>query len=390
MGADQHQAGGLSRERLVAVGLEALEADGLDGLSMRALAERLGVKAASLYWHVRDRRELLELIAAAALARVHLPAARTPWRGSVSSVCTSLAGELAVQRDVAELLVETPGVLEASSVAHRLREDLAAAGLPPSSASSAATMLLATTVFSQLRPARVPAGTARPIASASVLVDAASFGVTLRGGSPAGPLATAVPSPDGDASVAIRGRSVTVRRPRSRGRSEVHLDPRYAWSVRVGGATSHTRLLLSGLRLDDLKIDSGATRIDAVLPRPVGGVPIDISSGVTGLRLHRPRGIAAEARVSAGALRLRLDTASILAALSDAQWTSGDPEAADRYELRVNSGTVDVLLDQRAPGGPIGTAALAGAVSLVHPADPQAAIELLLDGVEARLRGSAG
>ena len=56
MGQQPAEPGGLSRERLVAAGLETLEADGLDGLSMRAVADRLGVKAASLYWHVRDRR----------------------------------------------------------------------------------------------------------------------------------------------------------------------------------------------------------------------------------------------------------------------------------------------------------------------------------------------
>ena len=137
----------------------------------------------------------------------------------------------------------------------------------------------------------------------------------------------------------VKGTSVVVRRPRGRGRSEVHLDPRYRWSVRVGGATSHTRLLLSGLHLDDLKIDSGATRIDVVLPRPEGVVPVDISSGVTGVRLHRPRGTAALAQVSAGALRLRLDGASTLAVLADDRWTSDDSAAGDRYELRVNSGT---------------------------------------------------
>ena len=177
-----------------------------------------------------------------------------------------------------------------------------------------------------------------------------------------------------------------MRRPRGRGRSEVHLDPRYRWSVRVGGATSHTRLLLSGLHLDDLKVDSGATRIDVVLSRPQGVVPIDISSGVTGVRMHRPRGTTALALVSAGSLRLRLDGASILANLADDRWTSGDPAAADRYELRVNSGTVDVLLDQRAPAGPP-----ASATAVVHvtapapPVDSRTAVELLLDGIEVRV-----
>ena len=76
---------------------------------------------------------------------------------------------------------------------------------------------------------------------------------------------------------------------------------------------------------------------------------------------------------------------SILATLADERWTSGDPAAAVRYELRVNSGTVDVLLDQRAPVGPpaSGTAEVPVA-SPSLPVDSRAAVELLLDGIEAR------
>jgi len=58
---DDERQQGLTRERLVGAALDLIGEEGLEGLSMRALADRLQVKAASLYWHVRDRRELLEL-----------------------------------------------------------------------------------------------------------------------------------------------------------------------------------------------------------------------------------------------------------------------------------------------------------------------------------------
>src|ERR1700682_175902 len=61
---------GLSRGRLVTEALGLVQEEGLDALSMRRLADRLNVKAASLYWHVRDRRELVELLAASILASV--------------------------------------------------------------------------------------------------------------------------------------------------------------------------------------------------------------------------------------------------------------------------------------------------------------------------------
>ncbi len=61
---------GLSRSRLVAEALGLVQEGGLEALSMRGLADRLNVKAASLYWHVRDRRELLELLAESILETV--------------------------------------------------------------------------------------------------------------------------------------------------------------------------------------------------------------------------------------------------------------------------------------------------------------------------------
>ncbi|WP_412159619.1 helix-turn-helix domain-containing protein, partial [Pantoea sp. SIMBA_079] len=47
-----------SRTAIVAAGRVLIESGGLDGLTMQAVAERVGVRAPSLYKRVRDRREL--------------------------------------------------------------------------------------------------------------------------------------------------------------------------------------------------------------------------------------------------------------------------------------------------------------------------------------------
>jgi AcrR family transcriptional regulator len=52
---------------IVAAGRAILEDDGVDGLTMQAVATRVGVRAPSLYKHVRDRRALLALVIGAAL-----------------------------------------------------------------------------------------------------------------------------------------------------------------------------------------------------------------------------------------------------------------------------------------------------------------------------------
>jgi len=51
----------LSRERIVATAIDLLDAQGLDGLTMRRLADRLGSGVMSLYWHVDSKEDVFDL-----------------------------------------------------------------------------------------------------------------------------------------------------------------------------------------------------------------------------------------------------------------------------------------------------------------------------------------
>lgn len=64
------QARGLSRELVVATALDYIDTHGTANLSMRALAQTLGVEAMSLYHHVHGREDLLEGVIAQLLAGV--------------------------------------------------------------------------------------------------------------------------------------------------------------------------------------------------------------------------------------------------------------------------------------------------------------------------------
>src|SRR6266496_4425101 len=63
----------LTREGIVEAALRVLDRDGLDGVSMRAVADELGTGAASLYWHVRNKEALLELVVDRVLGEIELP-----------------------------------------------------------------------------------------------------------------------------------------------------------------------------------------------------------------------------------------------------------------------------------------------------------------------------
>ncbi|RWC55679.1 TetR/AcrR family transcriptional regulator C-terminal domain-containing protein [Mesorhizobium sp.] len=51
----------LSRDRIVATAVELLDAQGIDGLTMRRLADCLGSGVMSLYWHVDNKEDVFDL-----------------------------------------------------------------------------------------------------------------------------------------------------------------------------------------------------------------------------------------------------------------------------------------------------------------------------------------
>ena len=73
-----------SLDAIIDAGRDLLEADGVDGLTMQAIADRVGVRAPSLYKRVRNRDELIARIAEATLRELsaRLDDAADPTRGA--------------------------------------------------------------------------------------------------------------------------------------------------------------------------------------------------------------------------------------------------------------------------------------------------------------------
>lgn len=82
----------LSRERVLTAGVELADSDGLDAVTMRGLAETLGVEAMSLYYHVANKEALLDGIAEMVVAEIVAEVADHPpatgpddWKGALRS-----------------------------------------------------------------------------------------------------------------------------------------------------------------------------------------------------------------------------------------------------------------------------------------------------------------
>ena len=376
---------GLTRERLVEAALELIDKQGLEGLSMRALAERLQVKAASLYWHVRDRDELLGLLADAILESVSRPRQRATWRDTVQATANALQRSVSAHKDVSRILLEVPGALGRSDVARDLATAFRSAGLQDGEAADVARMVMTQVIAGSSPAADEPAvkATGEP---ASVWIDTGSRGVILRAGTPDMQGLIRVPSDQsGAAPAVVRGEQVVVRRLRGVGRGEIELNPGRPWKFKVQAPTWNTVIDAGGLDVREIWIDSGAANIECFLPEPRGVVPIHVSSGVVNVSVHRPREAAVAAIVHTGAVKLKLDQFSTKVAVFDVRWNSDDgaPTARDRYELDVSSGVVDFKLDTYAPKVRPPDAAPDERKTKVKTAT---ALDFLLDGIEAHMK----
>ena len=124
-GGDDRHRRALTRERVVAEALAIIGDGGVDALSMRALAARLGVVPGALYRHVRSKGQLCDLVADAVLAEVDCRADRTlGWAEQVKV----LAGRL---RTVLESHPGLAGLLKTRDPLGPHSLDLAEAFLAP-------------------------------------------------------------------------------------------------------------------------------------------------------------------------------------------------------------------------------------------------------------------
>jgi hypothetical protein len=284
------------------------------------------------------------------------------------------------QRDANRILLEVPDSLTRSATHGTLTGQLEAAGLPAAEASEVALMAMLH-VIASAAPIEEPPAEAGSIAT--IAIDSGSRGVLVRQGIDMQGLIRTAQDGASAAPAIVRGERVVVRRLRGVGYGEIELNPRHPWRFQIQGATWNTMLELGGLDVRAIKLDSGAAKVECFLPRPRGVVPIEVSGGVVGLSLHRPRGVAVVADISPGALRVKLDDYSVNATVADSHWESvqGASAAPDRYQLRINSGAVQVTLDSKTKA----VDPIIADVPVESIGQPVSALEILLDGVERRV-----
>jgi AcrR family transcriptional regulator len=95
----------LSRAQIVAEALRLLDADGIEALSMRKLGARLDAGATSLYRHVANKDELLELVVDEVYGQIEVPDVwGRDWREAVTHCAQSARAVLVRHAWIASVL----------------------------------------------------------------------------------------------------------------------------------------------------------------------------------------------------------------------------------------------------------------------------------------------
>jgi AcrR family transcriptional regulator len=96
----------LTQEAIVAAAIKVLDADGLEGLSMRRVGAELDTGAASLYWHVGSKDGLLDLLFDEIIGEQEVPDPEPErWQEQLKGVARTMRATILRHRDIVRISI---------------------------------------------------------------------------------------------------------------------------------------------------------------------------------------------------------------------------------------------------------------------------------------------
>lgn len=94
----------LTRESVIDAAIRVLDREGMEGLSMRRVGEELGTGAASIYWHIRNKEHLLQLVFERVTEELQLPDPDpSRWQEQLKELGRQMLDVMRRHRDVARI-----------------------------------------------------------------------------------------------------------------------------------------------------------------------------------------------------------------------------------------------------------------------------------------------
>jgi TetR/AcrR family tetracycline transcriptional repressor len=138
----------LSRDVIVDCAMALADAEGLEAVTIRRLAQENGVTPMAMYWHFNDKEALLDALAAHLVEAIKLPPpSDAPWDAQLRDVLEAIALALRPHPSVAGMAARQVLVADAGlELTERVLALLAEAGLEPHRAAEVATFLFCSVV----------------------------------------------------------------------------------------------------------------------------------------------------------------------------------------------------------------------------------------------------
>jgi TetR/AcrR family tetracycline transcriptional repressor len=124
----------LDRQRIVTEAVALLDADGLDGVTTRKLAARLGVQSPTLYWHIPNKAALVTAIAEAILEQqfpdLAPPEPEERWQDWLIGVAERLRRALLAHPDGARVISASQLSVKMAAISELAISTLVGRGVP--------------------------------------------------------------------------------------------------------------------------------------------------------------------------------------------------------------------------------------------------------------------
>jgi TetR/AcrR family tetracycline transcriptional repressor len=124
----------LDRQRIVAEAVALLDAEGLEGVTTRKLAARLGVQSPTLYWHIPNKAALVTAIAEAILEQQFPELVSPPpeecWQDWLIGLAERLRRALLAHPDGARIIAASQLSLKMAAISELAMSTLVGRGIP--------------------------------------------------------------------------------------------------------------------------------------------------------------------------------------------------------------------------------------------------------------------
>ena len=121
----------LSRDRIIEASIAILDGSGEDGLTFRALSERLATGPGAIYWHVPNKGELLTAACDAIIARtLKAPLVGATPQAVIRTLALDMFDAIDAHPWVGSALTRAPGQLPMVRILERIGRQVRALGVP--------------------------------------------------------------------------------------------------------------------------------------------------------------------------------------------------------------------------------------------------------------------